>query len=219
MRRPSIGRDLWNQIPPDVGAGVDCAKTLPPLSTPFFLSLEQEKDTMEQEPYKWTRHDKWLYVLSMLPFAVVFVGTAYLLVSYSIYLLIIFVALYIITNIFQAGCCVGCPYQGKYCPALGGVYLANLLSTILYKSRQFDPKFYKLNATAAEITLIVMAIYPLYWVFKSGWYLVPIYLMLIAAHFILFMPTQCEKCSYNRTCPGGQAWLRCRQWFGKTNEL
>ena len=22
-----------------------------------------------------------------------------------------------LTNIFQAGCCIGCPYRGKYCPA------------------------------------------------------------------------------------------------------
>ena len=63
---------------------------------------------MELEVYKWTKKDKWLYILSMVPFVVVFVGTAYLLATYSIYLLIVFVALYIITNIFQAGCCVGC---------------------------------------------------------------------------------------------------------------
>jgi hypothetical protein len=173
---------------------------------------------MEQEPYKWTRHDKGLYVLSMIPFAIVFVGTAYLLATYSIYLLIILIALYIIINIFQAGCCVGCPYQGKYCPALGGVYLANMLSTVLYKNRQFDQKFYNRNATAAEINLLVMAIFPLYWVFKAGWYLVLLYVILLAAHFFLFMPTQCEKCSYNGTCPGGQTWKKCRGWLGKGND-
>jgi len=166
---------------------------------------------MELKVYKWTKKDKWLYILSMFPFAVVFVGTAYLLATYSIYLLIILVALYIITNVFQAGCCVGCPYQGKYCPALCGVYLGNLLSSILYKNRQFDPKFFKLNATAGETMVLVLVLYPLYWVFKTGWYLVPIYLTLIAAHFFLFMPTQCEKCSYNTTCPGGLAWHRYRR--------
>ena len=122
---------------------------------------------MEQKVYKWTNKDKWLYILSMIPFAMVFVGTAYLLATYSIYLLIIFMVLYIITNVFQAGCCVGCPYQGKYCPALCGVYLGNLLSSILYKNRQFDLKFFKLNATAGETMVLILVLYPLYWVFKS----------------------------------------------------
>jgi len=149
----------------------------------------------------------------MLPFVTVFVGTAYLLATYSIYLLIVFIALYIITNIFQAGCCVGCPYQGNYCPALCGVYLGNILSIVLYKNRQFDPKFFKFNATAGETMVVVIAIYPLYWVLKSGWYLVSIYLLLIVAHFILFMITQCEKCSYNTICPGGKAWQRFRKCY------
>ena len=82
---------------------------------------------MDPKPYEWTKRDKWLYALSMIPFLIVFVGTAYLLATYSIYLAIILVVLYVITNIFQAGCCVGCPYRGRYCPALFGVYLGNLL--------------------------------------------------------------------------------------------
>jgi len=94
------------------------------------------------------------------------------------------------------------------------VYLGKTLSIILYKNRQFDPKFFELNEKAAEIMILVLAVYPLYWVFKSGWYLIPIYFLLIAAHFILFMSTQCEKCSYNTTCPGGRVWQRCRKQFG-----
>ena len=174
---------------------------------------------MELKVYKWTKKDKWRYLLSMIPLTVMFVGTAYILATYSIYLPIILVALYIILNVFQAGCCVGCPYQGKYCPALLGVYLGNILSCTLYKHRQSDPKFFKFNETACEIFVFTLFIFPLYWVFKSGWYLVPIFLSLIAAHFILFMPTQCEKCSYNKTCPGGKAWLSCRRLFRGENQL
>ncbi len=81
---------------------------------------------------------------------------------------------------------------------------------------KFDPKFFTLNATAAETMVFVVAIYPLYWVFKLGLYFIPIYLTLIVAHLILFMSTQCEKCSYNTTCPGGLAWQKCRkQLIGK----
>ena len=62
--------------------------------------------------------------------------------------------------------------------------------------------------------VVVLVLFPMYWVFQTAWYLVPIYLALVAAHFLIFMPTQCEKCSFNTTCPGGQTWLGCRKWFG-----
>ena len=110
---------------------------------------------MEQKVYKWTKKDKLFYITSMFPFAIVFIGTAYLLASYSIYLLIIFVALYIITNVFQAGCCVGCPYQGKYCPALCGVYLGNWLSGILFTIITVHEIIANFNKTEANSNILV----------------------------------------------------------------
>ena len=181
-------------------------------------SINKGKDKVmlktELEPYQWTGKDKLLYTLSMIPFLIVFFGTMYLLSTYSIYLAIISVGLYILVNLFQAGCCIGCPYRGKYCPAFCGVYLGNFLSGILYKDRQFDKRFFERNATAGEITLLIWFIFPLFWVFQTGWYLVLVYLILSALHVILFVPTQCSKCGYNTTCPGGQAWQGCRKRFG-----
>jgi hypothetical protein len=94
--------------------------------------------------------------LTLIPFAVVFFGTAYLLATYSVYLVLILVTLYILTNIFQEGCFVGCPCQGKYCPALCGLHLGNLLSSVAYKNREFDQTFFKLNANAAEIMVLFL---------------------------------------------------------------
>lgn len=165
---------------------------------------------MQPEAYQWTRKDKLLYALSMIPFLTVFFGSLYLLATYSILLAVILVAIYLLINLFQAGCCVGCPYRGRYCPALGGVYLANLLSSILYRGREFDESFFRRSAAAAGIMVLLLLLFPLYWIARTGWYLVPIYLALIASHVLLFMPTQCEKCGYNQTCPGGQSWLACR---------
>jgi hypothetical protein len=174
---------------------------------------------METNDYQWSNKDKWLYVLSMLPFVIGFVGTAYVLAAQSIIIMIVWLTLYVVTNVFQAGCCVGCPYQGKYCPALCGVYLGNFLSTIIYKNRRFDQAFFERNATAGELMLLVCVAFPLYWLFQTAWFLVPIYLFLLAAHFVIFMPTQCEKCAYNTTCPGGQSWLSCRQKLGLGGNL
>jgi hypothetical protein len=168
---------------------------------------------IESTAHQWTSRDKWLYGLSMIPFLVVFIGTAWLLSTYSFWLTIMLLGFYLLTNIFQAGCCVGCPYRGKYCPALFGVYLGNLLSGILYPHREFDQKFFDHNAVGGEIMVLVVALFPVYWVVKTSWYLLPIYFLLIIAHLVTFMPTQCEKCSYNETCPGGIAWRACSAWL------
>jgi hypothetical protein len=89
---------------------------------------------------------------------------------------------------------------------------------MFYPKRQFDQRFFERNATAGEIMVFVLILFPLYWVYQAGWYLVPVYLILIAAHFVIFMATQCEKCSYNTTCPGGKTWVSCRRQFGKRQD-
>ncbi len=172
---------------------------------------------MEANHYQWTTKDKCLYALAMIPFVIGFVGTAYILATHSIVLTLLWLAFYLITKVFQAGCCVGCPYRGKYCPALCGVYPGNFLSTILYKDRRFDQVFFERNAQLGELMLFVCVVFPLYWLFRTGWYFVLIYLLLLGMHFMIFMPTQCEKCAYNTTCPGGQTWLSCRHRFGFRN--
>ena len=91
------------------------------------------------------------------------------------------------------------------------------LRSIAYKNREFDQTFFKLNANAAEIMVLVLVLYPVYWIYRSSWYLLLIYFGLIAAHFFLFMSTQCKKCSYNTTCPGGQIWQKSRRQLGLGN--
>jgi hypothetical protein len=170
---------------------------------------------MEHEYYKWTKKDKCLYTIAIIPFLVLFAGTFYILSNYSIIITVLWISLYVIVNIFQAGCCVGCPYRGKYCPAFCGVYLGNLLSSVLYKNRQFDLKFFDKNASGGEVTLIIFLIFPLYWIFLTNWYFILFYLALIAAHIILFVPKQCSKCSHNKVCPGGRAYQNYCKLFKK----
>ena len=171
--------------------------------------------SLNQNSYHWTAKDKSLYALSMIPFIALFVGTLYILSGYPVFIAAGWIILYLIVNVFQAGCCVGCPYRGKYCPAFVGVYLGNLLSGIIYKNREYDAKFFERNAAGGEITLTLFFLFPLYWLFISNWGYVPIYLGLVVLHIILFMPTQCPKCSYNETCPGGKAYQNYRKLFRK----
>jgi hypothetical protein len=170
------------------------------------------------EYYKWNRKDRLLYFISLIPFIAMLAMTLYIFSNHSIFISIIWISLYLLVNIFQSGCCVGCPYRGRYCPAFCGVYLGNILSGIIYKKRQFDPKFYNNNALAGEITLTVFLVFPIYWIFLANWYFVPVYIALIVAHIVLFMPQQCSKCSYNTVCPGGNAYQSYCRLFNKSKK-
>ena len=132
--------------------------------------------------YQWTNRDKSHYFLILIPFLIAFVGAAYLLATVSIHIMVIFLLLYGITNVFQAGACIGCPYRGKYCPAAFGIYLSNLFSATNYRNRVFEPRFFKTNVTLAEISLVITLIFPIYWLAILEWYYLVIFLLLKSAH-------------------------------------
>jgi hypothetical protein len=158
--------------------------------------------------YEWSRRDRIVYLVAVTPFLVALVGAACVLATYAWYLTVLFLLLYFLVNFFQAGCCVGCPYRGRYCPAVFGIYLANVMSTRIHAGRTFDAAFFKLNANLAEVFLLATLLFPIYWLVSSGWAYVVAYLSFIVAHGLVFFPTMCVKCSYHDTCPGGQAALR-----------
>ncbi len=160
--------------------------------------------------------DKILYATSLVPFLIAFFGTLYLLAGLSSFLPAGFLGLYLAGNIFQAGACVGCPYRGRYCPPIFGVYLGNVFSMILYRNRTYEERFFKVNATMAEVLMYATILFPLYWLSKLSWLYAIIYLGLVLVHVVLFMPTQCEKCSYNDTCPGGLTWRKCGKFLNGT---
>jgi hypothetical protein len=159
-------------------------------------------------PYHWSRQDKIVYMFVMLPFIAAFAGVIVLLANISLVLSVVFVALYLLGNVFQAACCVGCPYQGRFCPAAFGCYPANWLSTRRYAGRKHDPAFFERNATRGELSVIsalVLACVGLATI--NGWYVV-ILLALVGMHFGLLLILFCPKCGYAGTCPAGQ--MACR---------
>jgi hypothetical protein len=161
-----------------------------------------------RQVYEWSRRDKVVYSVALAPFVVALVMAACLLATHAFYLTIVFLLLYLMVNFFQAGCCVGCPYRGRYCPAVFGIYLANFISARAYAGRTFDSRFFKLNADLAEAFLLAVLLFPVYWLVSSSWVYLVVYVVLILLHAGLFFPTMCVKCSYNDTCPGGQTTLR-----------
>lgn len=172
------------------------------------MNKNRKETCLYKDSYHWTTQDKWNYALSLIPFVAAFLGSIYLLGTISITLSLVFIILYLIGNIFQAGACTGCPYRGRYCPPVFGVYLGNMLSGILYRHMDFDLKFIETHAKIAEVVIYGAFLFPVYWLFSIEWYYILVYMMLLALHLILFMPNQCEMCSYNEICPGGIIWRK-----------
>ena len=154
--------------------------------------------------YQWTGRDKCYYFLSLIPFVIGFAVAGYILATFSIYLLLIFLGFYVVANIFQAGACVGCPYRGKFCTAIFGVYLGNLISSSIYKKRSFEQRFFNINAEIASVVAVITLLLPTYWLFIYGWYYLISYFVLTITHIFLFYRLFCPKCSYSDTCPGGR---------------
>lgn len=157
--------------------------------------------------YEWTRRDKLTYLLALTPFLVAFLGALALIATISVYWTVALIALHVLGSVFQAGCCVGCPYRGRYCPAVFGIFLANLFSATVYKDRRYDEKFFERNAALAETVVVIIAILCSVLLFTIHWLYTVVFLALGAVHLALFFRRICPKCSYNETCPGGQAAL------------
>jgi len=154
--------------------------------------------------YQWSRGERSYYFLSLIPFVIGFVGAGYILATVSVYLVVLFVGLYMVTSVFQAGACVGCPYRGRFCTAIFGVYLANVLSSSIYRNRSFEQQFFNINAEVASIAAIITFLLPTYWIFTYGWYYLILYIVLVMIHLFFFYRFFCPNCSYSNTCPGGR---------------
>jgi hypothetical protein len=161
--------------------------------------------------YEWTGRDKLTYLLALAPFLVAFTGALVLAATISIFWTIALLALYLLGNVFQAGCCAGCPYRGRYCPALFGIFLANAFSATVYRHRGYEEKFFRRNAALAEAVVAVIGVLSFVLLLTIHWLYAVGFLVLGALHVYLFFRLLCPKCGYNETCPGGRAALKLRR--------
>ena len=156
---------------------------------------------------QWTTRDKLTYLIALTPFLVAFLGTLVLAATISVYWTMALIALYLLGNVFQAGCCVGCPYRGRYCPALFGIFLANLIAARIYRDREYEKRSFDRNAALAEIVVALIGILGSALLFTIHWALAVFFLALCGIHVVLFFRRICPRCGYNEICPGGRAAL------------
>jgi len=165
--------------------------------------------TRQCAAYEWTRRDRLVYFSTLLPFLVAFIGAAILIATISVYWTILLLLIYVLGCFFQAGCCIGCPYRGRYCPAIFGIFLANRLSATIYSDREPDPEFFNRNAVLAASTVFVILVYCEFWLLTIHWGYAVLFFVLGAVHVALFFRNICPKCGYNETCPAGR--IACRR--------
>jgi hypothetical protein len=115
---------------------------------------------------------------------------------------------YFLTNYGQAYCCAyqECPYVGQFCPALFGIFPANLIARRMVKKgvTRSKKRFEVSAAVAFGSFLIGVVLLPLYWLYLLNiWYAV-LYFAFHLVSVLIFFFTICPTCSIRDTCPGGK---------------
>ena len=157
--------------------------------------------------HRWTKQDMAQHLLPAIPLLVFYAGTVYLLAASSPYLAVVFLLLWIATNVAVAGICAGCPYRGGYCPGLSQLYFAPLLSVMIYRTpaKPASTRSFRVPLVLLGVFGIGSYLFAFYWLFALYWPSRAIVVLALLGLLILHMPLSffilCPKCSYNDTCP------------------
>lgn len=122
-----------------------------------------------------------------------------------------YLALYLGMCYFQAYCCAcqECPYIGEFCPAIAGIYPANILTKIKYGDREMiramdkSEKKLKNQASLTGICWGGIMVLPLPWLTKRSVLLAVAYVLVQAVYYLFQGLMICPVCSIRDTCPGG----------------
>lgn len=126
--------------------------------------------------------------------------------TFSPILSLTMILLYLLTSYFQSYCCVyqDCPYIGEFCPAVSGIYVGNILAKRLYSpdTVKSEGKF-QTYKNLGILFWLLMAFFPLYWVYLLGLYYAIGYVVFHLGYYIVYGLTICPACAIRETCPGG----------------
>jgi hypothetical protein len=160
-----------------------------------------------EETPQWSRRERALHLLPAIPLTAFYIGAITLLAMHSLSLVLGFLALWFITNLFIAGVCAGCPYRGRYCPGLAQLYVAPVLSLLIYRGTRQTVKrrTLLLNLGMVGIFGIGSYIFAFAWLFSLYWPKYAALILSLLALLLLHMPLSffllCPNCSYNEVCP------------------
>ena len=151
---------------------------------------------------------KWLYLLLTIPFLSLLISVFIYLWTFSFILPIVFLLFYLAMCCFQAYCCAyqDCPYVGEFCPAVIGIFPANLITGSLYSGKEIvkSKKTFDLHATLAIVGWLGLVGFPLNWIAKLDPSLAVGYVISHMVYAVVFGLTICPVCAIRDTCPGGK---------------
>ncbi len=149
-----------------------------------------------------------LYFALTIPLAVIVILVFLYLWSIDIWLSFGLLTFYLATCYFQSYCCAyqDCPYVGGFCPAIIGIYPANILAKLLYgrKTVTKSKVRFEVYAILATSGWLGVAILPLYWLRQLGLLYAIGYFASHVIYYIIYGLTICPKCAIRETCPGGK---------------
>lgn len=155
-----------------------------------------------------------LYLLLTIPLLCMMGFVAYVLFTYSYIFMIIYLAFFVLTSVFQSYCChyQSCPYVGGFCPAVAGIILASFFAKLLEKIHVRKSKLlFDIFAIIASINLLGLIVFPLYWLFIYNIILFVGFLLMVMLYAIAFLLLICPVCATRNTCPGGIASSKLRR--------
>jgi len=160
----------------------------------------------DRQVYQWSKRDRRLHLLPALPLLVFYAVTLYLLALNSLYL-VVFILLWLATNLSAIRICAGCPYRGRYCPGLCQLFIAPFLSTLIIKANSKKPRSqsFKVDLALLGVFGIGSYLFAFYWLFVLYWSEYYVIVLVLLGFLLLYMTLSffllCPKCGYNDICP------------------
>ena len=185
------------------------------------MVLDIKEPDMSCYPYR----RKGLYLLIAIPYVAVLASVfLYLLLrkepgrkdGRSLVPAMVYLSFYLGMCYFQAYCCAcqECPYIGEFCPAIAGIYPANILARMKYGNREAikemekSQRRLKRDAALATICWGGIMVFPLHRLAKRSALFAAGYLFVHAVYYLFHGLMICPVCAIRDTCPGGQLQAR-----------
>jgi|AntAceMinimDraft_17_1070374.scaffolds.fasta_scaffold10473_3 hypothetical protein len=149
---------------------------------------------------------KALYLVLTIPIVIIFILIVLYLWQTGLIPFIIYCCLFLLVIMLQSYCCAyqDCPYIGKFCPGIGGITILSSVIALLWKNTKRSEKMFNLFASIGFSCLIGIVVFPLFFIYKLGIFVLISYLVIAIFYCITFFALICPFCAIRDTCPGGK---------------
>ncbi len=149
--------------------------------------------------------NKGTYLLITIPVILLYIAIGYYLWNFANIFFWIYLALFILTNMFQSYCCAyqHCPYMHGFCSGIGGFIVPASRIARLFKSKATSKSLFNLSTVIASISALGIIILPLFFLQALGILFTLLYCLIFIAYGELFLNIICPDCVTKKTCPAG----------------